>query len=104
MRPERSRLTERQIVEAVANHFGVEVSAFEGKSRCRAISRPRQVAMYLLREETGASLPQIGAMLGDRDHTTILHGCERIAEMLEEDADLRREVVRLRQRLYNGAL
>jgi chromosomal replication initiator protein len=104
MRPERSKLTEQQIVEAVANHFGVEVSAFEGKSRSRAIARPRQVAMYLLREETGASLPHIGAMLGGRDHTTILHGCERIAEMLEEDADLRREVVRLRQRLYNGAM
>lgn len=102
MRPERSKLTEQQIVEAVAKHFGVEVAAFEGKSRSRAIARPRQVAMYLLREEVGASLPQIGALLGGRDHTTVMHGCERIAEMLEQDADLRREVVRLRQRLYNG--
>jgi chromosomal replication initiator protein len=103
MRPERSRLSEQQIIEAVAKHFGVEVAAFEGKSRSRAIARPRQVAMYLLREETGASLPQIGAMLGGRDHTTVMHGCERISEMLEQDPDLRREVVRLRQRLYNGA-
>ena len=98
--PRRSRLTENQILEAVAAHFGVEVAAFEGKSRSQAIARPRQVAMYLLREETGASLPQIGALLGGRDHTTVLYGCERIAGLIEEDADLRREVVSLRQRLY----
>ena len=104
MRPERSKLTEQQIIEAVARHFGVEVAAFEGRSRSRAIARPRQVAMYLLREETGASLPQIGAMLGGRDHTTVMHGCDRISEMLEQDADLRRDVVRLRQRLYNGTV
>ena len=56
--------------------------------------------MYLLREETGASLPHIGAVLGGRDHTTVLHGCERIAVTIEEDADMRREVISLRQRLY----
>jgi chromosomal replication initiator protein len=59
--------------------------------------------MYLLREETGASLPQIGALLGGRDHTTVLYGCERIADLIEEDADMRREVVNLRQRLYAAA-
>jgi hypothetical protein len=50
--------------------------------------------------ETGASLPHIGAVLGGRDHTTVLHGCERIAAMIEEDPDMRREVISLRQRLY----
>jgi chromosomal replication initiator protein len=59
--------------------------------------------MYLLREETGASLPQIGALLGGRDHTTVLYGCERIADLIEEDAEMRREVVNLRQRLYGAA-
>jgi chromosomal replication initiator protein len=100
--PQRSKLTPGQIVETVADHFGVEASAFQGPSRSQAIARPRQVAMYLLREETGASLPQIGAMLGGRDHTTVLYGCERIADLIEEDANLRREVVTLRQRLYNN--
>jgi chromosomal replication initiator protein len=98
--PQRGRLTEAQVLDAVADHFGVERAAFEGKSRSRVIARPRQVAMYLLREETGASLPQIGALLGGRDHTTVLYGCERIADLIEEDAEMRREVVRLRQRLY----
>jgi chromosomal replication initiator protein len=103
MQPERGKLTEKEILEMVADHFGVQVSAFEGKSRSRSIARPRQVAMYLLREETGASLPHIGAVLGGRDHTTVLHGCERIAAMIEEDPDMRREVVSLRQRLYAPA-
>jgi chromosomal replication initiator protein len=101
--PQRSRLSEQEILEAVADHFGVEVSAFEGRSRCRAVSRPRQVAMYLLHEEAGASLPRIGAMLGGRDHTTILHGCDRIAGLVEEDPDLRRDVLSLRQRLHVAA-
>ena len=107
--PRRSRLTENQILDTVADHFGVERAAFEGKSRSRTIARPRQIAMYLLREETGASLPQIGALLGGRDHTTVLYGCvrsprlRRIADLIEEDAEIRREVVGLRQRLYSAA-
>nr|HID14208.1 chromosomal replication initiator protein DnaA [Anaerolineae bacterium] len=100
--PQRSKLTPDQIMEAVAHHFGVEVPALQGRSRSRAVARPRQIAMYLIREETGASLPQIGAVLGGRDHTTVLYGCERIADLIEEDADLRREVITLRQRLYNN--
>jgi chromosomal replication initiator protein len=99
---QRSKLTETQVLDTVADHFGVERAAFEGKSRSRTIARPRQVAMYLLREETGASLPQIGALLGGRDHTTVLYGCERIADLIEEDAEMRREVVRLRRRLYRA--
>jgi chromosomal replication initiator protein len=59
--------------------------------------------MYLLREETGASLPQIGALLGGRDHTTVLYGCERIADLIEKDDKMRREVVSLRQRLHEAA-
>jgi chromosomal replication initiator protein len=101
--PQRSRLTADHILETVADHFGVEVTAFQGSSRSKTIARPRQIAMYLLREETGASLPQIGDMLGGRDHTTILYGCARIADLIEEDTDLRREVVTLRQRLYGSA-
>jgi len=100
--PQRSKLTPDQIVETVALHFGVKVPALQGRSRSRAIARPRQIAMYLIREETGASLPQIGAMLGGRDHTTILYGCERIADLIEEDTDIRRQVITLRQRLYNN--
>jgi chromosomal replication initiator protein len=100
--PRRNTLTAEQIIGAVANYFDVQVTALEGRSRSKAIARPRQIAMYLMREETGASLPQIGAMLGGRDHTTILYGCDRITDLIEEDADLRRAIVTLRQRLYDN--
>jgi chromosomal replication initiator protein len=100
--PQRGRLTAEQIVEEVAQHFSVEVPALQGPSRSHAIARPRQIAMYLIREETGASLPQIGAVLGGRDHTTILYGCERIADLIEEDASIRSQVGALRRRLYNN--
>jgi chromosomal replication initiator protein len=56
--------------------------------------------MYLLREEIGISLPQIGEILGGRDHTTILYGCERIADLIKKDPNLQREIVSLRQELY----
>ncbi|RLC93037.1 MAG: chromosomal replication initiator protein DnaA [Chloroflexi bacterium] len=100
--PQRDQLTAEQIVEEVAHHFGIAVPALRGRSRSRAIARPRQIAMYLIRKETGASLPQIGATLGGRDHTTILYGCERIANLIEEDTGIRSEVITLRQRLYNN--
>ena len=102
--PRRNKLTADQIIEEVSHYFDVEVAALEGHSRSRAIARPRQVAMYLIREETGASLPQIGDLLGGRDHTTILYGCDRIADLIEEDVSFRRDVVALRQQLYNNGL
>lgn len=100
--PRRGKLTPDQIVQEVADHFGLEVTALQGPSRRRSIARPRQIAMYLIREETGTSLPQIGNRLGGRDHTTVRYGCERIAELIDEDADLHRQVITLRQHLYNN--
>jgi chromosomal replication initiator protein len=102
LRPQRSQLTPDHILDEVATHFGIALSALEGPSRSKAIARPRQIAMYLIREETGVSLPRIGAMLGGRDHSTILYGCDRIAELIEEDVELRRQVLTLRQHLYRN--
>jgi chromosomal replication initiator protein len=98
--PQRNHLTANEIMDAVSKHFGVGLKELTGRGRSQAIARPRQVAMYLIREETEASLPEIGDMLGGRDHTTILYGCDRIADLIEQEADLRREVLTLRQRLY----
>ena len=100
--PQRSKLTADQIIYEVAIHFGVEVAALQGRSRSKVIARPRQIAMYLIREETGESLPRIGSLLGGRDHTTVLYGCDRIADLMEKDADIRREVTKLRQHLYSN--
>ena len=100
--PQHRKLAPDQIIDEVAKHFGIEVNALRGRNRSRAVARPRQIAMYLIREETGESLPRIGALLGGRDHTTILHGCERIADLMERDSDIRREVVSLCQHLYSN--
>jgi chromosomal replication initiator protein len=59
--------------------------------------------MFLIREETDASLPQIGDVLGGRDHTTVMYGCDKIAARLETDDALRRQVIAVRQRLYGQA-
>jgi chromosomal replication initiator protein len=99
--PQRSQLTADEIMDAVSRHFGVDLKELKGRGRSQAVARPRQVAMYLIREETDSSLPEIGDMLGGRDHTTILYGCDRIADLIEQEADLRREVLALRQRLYH---
>ncbi len=102
LHPPHSRLAPDQIIEAVASHYKLDIRDLLGRSRSQEIARPRQIAMYLLRQETDASLPQIGALLGGRDHTTILHGCEHIAELIEKDADLRREIILLRQRIHES--
>jgi chromosomal replication initiator protein len=73
-----------EVLAAVGDHFGVRVDVLRGKSREHQVAWARQVAMYLLREETSASLHRIGDQLGGRDHTTIMHGCARITKALKE--------------------
>jgi chromosomal replication initiator protein len=74
-----------------------------GRRRNREIVRPRQVAMYLARTETQASLPEIGNAIGGRDHTTVLYGVQKIKGQLEEDSTLRREIVAIQEQIYNGS-
>ncbi len=90
------------IVRIVAEYYGVEVSAVCGQSRSKETVRPRHIAMFLAREQAGASLPQIGAAMGGRDHTTILYGVNKITEEIEQDDSLRREVLAIRERLYRS--
>lgn len=89
-----------QVIRCVCKHYGVTDEALRGSGRKRAISLPRQVAMYLARTETDASFPQIGQHLGKRDHTTILHGYERIDTEVESNANLRRDVMTIKAALY----
>ncbi len=95
-------LTAERIIATVAHHFDVMEDELLGPRRSRKVSLPRQVAMYLLREETGESLPKIGEALGGRDHTTIMYGCERITEMLETDDRLRSQLVAIRSALHRA--
>ncbi len=101
--PARKRLTPAQVIEAVARYYRVDPRALRGKQRDRQIVRPRQVAMYLMREETEASLPEIGRELGGRDHTTVLHGWEKIKAEVEVDDELRKAVLAIREALYASA-
>ena len=74
---------------------------FRGKARDKQVVLPRQIAMYLMREETEAPLMRIGEALGGRDHSTVLHGCEKIEREMAENDDFRRDVGALREMLYS---
>ena len=94
-------LTVDEIVEQVADYYNLSPEALRGRGRSKQVAVPRQIAMFLAREETQASFPQIGAALG-RDHTTILYGYEKIKEQIERDDSLRRDTLNIRERLYNS--
>jgi chromosomal replication initiator protein len=98
----RDDLTAGDIIDAVATHFQVEVTALGGRNRSKDIVMPRQIAMYLLREETSASLADIGRALGGRDHTTVIHGIEKIEAQLIEDAGLRSQIMAIRESLLSA--
>ncbi|HZV49225.1 MAG TPA: chromosomal replication initiator protein DnaA [Candidatus Dormibacteraeota bacterium] len=96
----RRPLTIERIQETVADFYQISLEDMKGKRRDKHIVFPRQVAMYLVREETPSSLPTIGQAFGGRDHTTALHSIEKIANELKEDERLRYELQAIRERLY----
>jgi chromosomal replication initiator protein len=83
------------IQRVVAEYYKIKVSDLHSKRRSRSVARPRQVAMYLAKELTNHSLPEIGDVFGGRDHTTVLHACRKIKELLDSDADIREDVKNL---------
>ena len=98
--PRNAAPTPDRIIAAVAEQFGVDEDRLLSRERSQQVALPRQVAMYLIREETSASLPQIGDVLGGRDHTTVMYGHDKIADLLETDESLRRKVLSVREALY----
>jgi chromosomal replication initiator protein len=95
-----SPVTIDAIVHTVAEHYSIAVEEMRGKRRDKHIVFPRQVAMYLIREETESSLPVIGSAFGGRDHTTALHAIEKITELVREDARLQNDLRQIRNRLH----
>ena len=85
------------IQRKTAEFYKLDVRDLHSKERSRRVARPRQIAMYLSRELTMRSLPEIGRRFGDRDHTTVLHACRRISELCSTDSVLRQEVDFLKQ-------
>jgi chromosomal replication initiator protein len=96
----RAQTTPAGVVDAVAEGYGVTLRELRGRLRTKEIVLPRQVAMYLLREETEASLVDIGRELGDRDHTTVMHGIKQIERMITNDAALRSRVMAIREAIF----
>jgi chromosomal replication initiator protein len=94
-----SRLNSRQIAQAVAEYYHISLDAMCGKQRDKHIVMPRQIAMYLIRQETQASLLEIGQLFGGRDHSTVLHACEKIERAVNLNPTLRREVIAIREQL-----
>jgi chromosomal replication initiator protein len=97
----RQSMTTEQIISVVVEFFGISRAEIVGKGRRKDLVRPRQIAMYLSREEVGASLVEIGNALGKRDHSTVVHGIEKIEGALQNDQRLRDELIDIRERLYS---
>jgi chromosomal replication initiator protein len=95
-----SRLNGKQIAQAVAEYYHISLDAMCGKQRDKHIVMPRQIAMYLIRQETQISLLEIGQIFGGRDHSTVLHACEKIDREVNINPTLRREIVAIREQLF----
>src|SRR5690606_33980209 len=95
------KVTIEEIQRHVAEHYNIRLSDLVGPKRLRMVARPRQVAMYLAKEMTSRSLPEIGRRFGGRDHTTIMHGVRKIEELAAADHQLAEDLDMLR-RLLQG--
>ena len=96
--PER-RITVDEIQKVVADHFNLKQADLLSERRTRAIARPRQIAMYLCKQHTTRSYPDIGRRFGGRDHTTVLHGVRKIEELMPKEEQIARDVEALTRKL-----
>ena len=83
----------------MAEHFNVRIADMHSARRARAVARPRQVAMYLAKQLTSRSLPEIGRKFGGRDHTTVMHAVRKIEELKTTDSSFAEDVDLLRRML-----
>jgi chromosomal replication initiator protein len=88
----------QDILEAVSTHFSVPIDALKSQGRAKEVVLPRQVAMYLIRDLTSHSLPEIGTFFA-RDHSTILYAIQKVSEQSERDADLTNHIKEIRNKL-----
>jgi len=93
------RITIEEIQKRVAEHFNIRLADMHSARRARAVARPRQVAMYLCKQLTPRSLPEIGRKFGGRDHTTVMHAVRKIEELLVEDRALGEDIDLLKRML-----
>ncbi len=96
---QQTSLTTKQVVEAASRFYNIEVRDLLGKSRKKELVKPRQIIMFLLREEINLSFPTIGQELGGRDHTTAIHACNKIKKDISDNERLAQEITSIRQLL-----
>ncbi len=99
LRASERRVTIEEIQKRVAEHFNIKVSDMHSARRARAVARPRQVAMYLSKQLTTHSLPEIGRKFGGRDHTTVMHAVRKVEELHKTDPSLSEDIDLLRRML-----
>jgi chromosomal replication initiator protein len=95
-------VTDRMIIQTVADYYGIAVEDLIGPSRRRELAVPRQIAMYLTREMTTMSLPRIGAAFGNRDHTTVMHSCAAVSSSIQSNSSAANVVQDLRAMIQEG--
>ncbi|MEY2817335.1 MAG: Chromosomal replication initiator protein DnaA [Chloroflexota bacterium] len=102
--PSRADIEPAHVVDLVARKFGLTSEKLLGRDRTKEVALPRQIAMYLLREEAKISFPQIGEVLGGRDHSTVMSAYEKIKEQMHADRRLEQDIVSIKQQLYNQSI
>jgi chromosomal replication initiator protein len=96
------KLNDQSIKKAVATFYGISVEEMISRRRSRNISFPRQIAMYLIRELTDFSLPKIGSSFGGKDHTTVMHACDKIAIGIQTNPEIKQVVNQIKESLETG--
>lgn len=99
----RGGLSAKQVVVSVAEFYDVTIEDLVGSSRKKELVEPRQIAMFIMREELHSSFPAIGHELGNRDHTTAMHACTKIAALAEKNEKIKQDIVLIKQRLYGSS-
>ncbi|GAA6147008.1 chromosomal replication initiator protein DnaA [Pseudooceanicola nitratireducens] len=99
LRASERKITVEEIQRKVAEHYNIRMSDLIGPKRVRTYARPRQVAMYLAKQLTSRSLPEIGRRFGGRDHTTVIHGVRRVEELKQQDGQIAEDIELLRRAL-----
>ena len=94
------RLRPQEVISLVAKHFDLKNKQVVGKSRKSELVKARHITMYLLREEMGMTLQRIAKLIGDRDHTTVMHAVEKIEEEMIDNRLLRSDVMEMKQKIY----
>ena len=98
----RSSLTAKNILNEVSKFYDITLDQLTGSSRKKELVVPRQICMYIMREDLKASFPNIGQELGGRDHTTAMHAYEKIKDEIEKNEKIKQDIILIKQKLYSG--